>query len=196
MHLGLWRYLVYLSRNDRQKALKVEKCEVLKRFVKTQATVSSKVSTTLANPTVVATFGLGDESEDDWGLGHMGRQGVQLPAIQAPVGVEQEVELLEVQAPVGVQQEENPEDLEAEEEELADVQEYMELAAVRAPVGVQQVGKAEDPEGVEVFSFNIPEGMRVKEWSPRDRERRCIDDHRGAKGGTPLASEEEEGDQT
>ena len=72
----------------------------------------------------------------------------------------------------------------------------MELAAVRAPVGVEQVDNAEDPGGVEVFSFNIREGMRVKELSPRDRKRRCIDDHHEAKGGTPAVPEEEEGDQT
>ena len=83
--LRLWRYLVYLSRNDRQKIPSVEKCKVLKRSVKTQETVSSKVLTTLARPAVLATFGLGDESEDDWDLSHMGREDVQLPAIQAPV---------------------------------------------------------------------------------------------------------------
>ena len=116
----------------------------------------------------------------------MGRQDVQLPAIQALVGVEQEAELPVVQAPVRVQQEEDTEDPEAEEEELADVREDVELAAVQALVGVEQVENAEDPGGVEVFGFNIPEGMRVDEGRTRSQlVRRTLSNYKNcdASGG-------------
>ena len=62
---------------------------------------------------------------------------------------------------MGVEQEEDAEDPEAEEQELADVQEDVELAVVQAPVGVEQEDNAEDPGGVEVFGFDVPEGMQV-----------------------------------